>query len=45
MRRTNSGYFSFCNAHHVPDITDLVIVELDSDDEGYVFAYTILNAF
>ncbi|CAL1709732.1 unnamed protein product [Somion occarium] len=33
MRRTNSQYFSFCNAHHVPDVTDLVIVELDVDDE------------
>ncbi|OCH90489.1 hypothetical protein OBBRIDRAFT_730676 [Obba rivulosa] len=32
MRRTNSAYFSFCNAHHIPDITDLVIVELDVDD-------------
>jgi len=32
MRRTSSPYFSFCQAHHVPDITDLVIVELDSDD-------------
>ena len=36
MRRTNSAYFSFCNAHHVPDVTDLVIVELDVDDEGCV---------
>ncbi|KAI0795708.1 hypothetical protein C8Q75DRAFT_747109 [Abortiporus biennis] len=34
MRRTNSAYFSFCNAHHVPDVTDLVIVELDVDDEA-----------
>ncbi|KAI0705419.1 hypothetical protein C8Q76DRAFT_630930 [Earliella scabrosa] len=32
MRRTSSSYFSFCNAHHIPDITDLVIVELDVDD-------------
>ncbi|OBZ76760.1 hypothetical protein A0H81_03348 [Grifola frondosa] len=32
MRRTSSSYFSFCNAHHIPDITDLVIVELDIDD-------------
>ncbi len=37
MRRTSSAYFSFCNAHHVPDVTDLVIVELDVDDDGYVF--------
>ena len=36
MRRTNSAYFSFCNAHHVPDVTDLVIVEIDTDDDGYV---------
>ncbi|KAI0074358.1 hypothetical protein K474DRAFT_1665555 [Panus rudis PR-1116 ss-1] len=34
MRRTNSQYFSFCNAHHVPDVTDLVIVELDVDDDA-----------
>ncbi|KAF8625721.1 hypothetical protein AX15_005227 [Amanita polypyramis BW_CC] len=32
MRRINSEYFGFCNAHHIPDHTDLVIVELDSDD-------------
>ena len=34
MRRTNSEYFSFCNAHHLPDYTDLVIVELDTDDKA-----------
>ncbi|KAI0943672.1 hypothetical protein AcW1_002773 [Taiwanofungus camphoratus] len=32
MRRTNSAYFAFCNAHHIPDVADLVIVELDVDD-------------
>ncbi|KAG6914075.1 hypothetical protein DXG01_002551 [Tephrocybe rancida] len=32
MRRTNSGYFGYCSAHHVPDVTDLVIIELDSED-------------
>ncbi|KAH9947880.1 hypothetical protein B0H21DRAFT_736781 [Amylocystis lapponica] len=32
MRRTNSAYFAFCNGHHIPDIADLVIVELDVDD-------------
>ncbi|CCM01989.1 uncharacterized protein FIBRA_04063 [Fibroporia radiculosa] len=32
MRRTNSAYFAFCNAHHIPDVTDLVIIELDVDD-------------
>ncbi|KAI0039161.1 hypothetical protein FA95DRAFT_1528711 [Auriscalpium vulgare] len=34
MRRTNSEYFSFCNAHHLPDYTDLVIIELDTDDKS-----------
>ncbi|KAH8101712.1 hypothetical protein BXZ70DRAFT_71345 [Cristinia sonorae] len=33
MRRTNSAYFSFCHNHHVPDVVDLVIVELDAADE------------
>ncbi|KAH8112798.1 Cap64 protein [Phellopilus nigrolimitatus] len=32
MRRTNSAYFSFCNEHHLPDVTDLVILEFDVDD-------------
>jgi hypothetical protein len=32
MRRTTSAYFGFCNAHHIPDVTDLVIIELDVDD-------------
>ncbi|KAF8665047.1 hypothetical protein AX16_000659 [Volvariella volvacea WC 439] len=32
MRRTNSGYFAFCSAHHLPDVTDLVIIELDTED-------------
>ncbi|KAL6309499.1 hypothetical protein BKA93DRAFT_760337 [Sparassis latifolia] len=32
LRRTTSAYFGFCNAHHIPDVTDLVIVELDVDD-------------
>lgn len=32
QRRTNSAYYGFCNAHHLPDQTDLVIVELDVDD-------------
>ncbi|KAF8120029.1 hypothetical protein EV363DRAFT_1228384 [Boletus edulis] len=32
MRRTDSGYFGFCSAHHVPESTDLVIVEFDVDD-------------
>ncbi|KAH7926878.1 hypothetical protein BV22DRAFT_1032344 [Leucogyrophana mollusca] len=33
MRRTNSGYFGYCSAHHVPDYTDLIILEFDVDDE------------
>ncbi|KAF7329690.1 hypothetical protein MKEN_00232100 [Mycena kentingensis (nom. inval.)] len=34
MRRTNSEYFAFCSTHHIPDATDLVIIELDSDDNA-----------
>lgn len=34
IRRTNSEYFSFCSAHHLPDFTDLVILELDTDDKA-----------
>ncbi|EGO01271.1 hypothetical protein SERLA73DRAFT_134595 [Serpula lacrymans var. lacrymans S7.3] len=32
MRRTNSGYFGFCSGHHIPDDTDLVVLEFDADD-------------
>ncbi|TFL07432.1 Cap64 protein [Pterulicium gracile] len=32
LRRTNSAYFGYCSAHHVPDVTDLIIIELDVDD-------------
>ncbi|KAJ7608455.1 hypothetical protein FB45DRAFT_387785 [Roridomyces roridus] len=32
MRRTGSEYFAFCSTHHIPDATDLVIIELDVDD-------------
>ncbi|KAF8578818.1 hypothetical protein K439DRAFT_1395200 [Ramaria rubella] len=32
VRRSNSAYFSFCHGHHIPDETDLVILEFDSDD-------------
>lgn len=35
-RRTDSSYFSFCNGHHLPDQTDLVILEFDTDDQKYV---------
>src|SRR6266550_3256903 len=34
MRRTDSRYFSFCSAHHLPDRTDLIIVELDTEDSS-----------
>ncbi|KAJ7201057.1 hypothetical protein GGX14DRAFT_658889 [Mycena pura] len=34
MRRTNSEYFAFCSPHHIPDDTDLVIIELDTDDRA-----------
>ena len=33
LRRTNSGYFGYCNAHHPPDQMDSVIIELDTEDE------------
>jgi len=36
MRRTNSDYYSFCSSHHIPDVTDLIIIELDTDDDEYV---------
>lgn len=32
MRRTDSAYYSFCSMHHLPDVTDLVILEFDGDD-------------
>ena len=43
LRRMNSGYFGCCNSHHLPDQTDLVIIELDTEDEPYasrLFLYT-----
>ncbi|KZV90938.1 hypothetical protein EXIGLDRAFT_676605 [Exidia glandulosa HHB12029] len=32
MRRTDSAYFSFCHALHLPDQTDLVVLEFDAED-------------
>ncbi|GJJ14705.1 hypothetical protein Clacol_008972 [Clathrus columnatus] len=32
VRRTNSAYFSFCHSHHIPDQSDLVILDFDTDD-------------
>ena len=32
----------YCNSHHLPDQTDLVIIELDAGDEPYVsFVYLL----
>lgn len=31
-RRTDSSYFAYCNAQHLPDVTDLVILEFDTED-------------
>ena len=36
LRRRNSGYFGYCNSHHLPYQTDLVIIELDTEDESCV---------
>ncbi|KAL0572986.1 hypothetical protein V5O48_008977 [Marasmius crinis-equi] len=32
MRRTTSEYFGYCSTHHIPDVTDLIIVELSASD-------------
>ena len=48
MRRTNSGYFGYCHSHHLPDVTDLVIIELGTDDPPYVLIlriFRILSAY
>ena len=37
IRRTNSAYLGYCHKHHLPDVTDLVILELDVDDKKYAF--------
>ncbi|WVO17870.1 hypothetical protein L204_105568 [Cryptococcus depauperatus] len=31
-RRTDSAYFAYCSMHHLPDQTDLVILEFDASD-------------
>ena len=42
LRRTNWGYFGYCNLHHLPHQTDLVMIELDTEDEPYVsFVYLL----
>ncbi|KAG9120112.1 cap64-like protein, partial [Ceratobasidium sp. 392] len=32
LRRTDSAYFAFCSPHHLPDRTDLVILDFDAAD-------------
>ncbi|KAG7091162.1 hypothetical protein E1B28_010215 [Marasmius oreades] len=32
MRLSTSEYFGYCSTHHIPDVTDLIIVELDASD-------------
>ena len=43
LRRTNSGYFGYCNSHHLPDQTDLVIIELDTEDEPCVSFFSFVS--
>ncbi|WWD20544.1 hypothetical protein CI109_105020 [Kwoniella shandongensis] len=31
-RKTDSAYYAYCNSHHLPDKTDLVILEFDAAD-------------
>ncbi|WVR08443.1 hypothetical protein IAU60_005498 [Kwoniella sp. DSM 27419] len=31
-RKTDSAYYAYCNSHHLPDQTDLVILEFDAAD-------------
>ncbi|ODO07461.1 capsular associated protein [Cryptococcus wingfieldii CBS 7118] len=31
-RKTDSAYFAYCSQHHLPDQTDLVILEFDAED-------------
>ncbi|RPD54700.1 hypothetical protein L227DRAFT_639319 [Lentinus tigrinus ALCF2SS1-6] len=48
MRRTSASYFGFCNAHHIPDITDMVIVVLNVDDansDAYMEEFELLIPF
>ncbi|KAL7423831.1 hypothetical protein Q5752_001415 [Cryptotrichosporon argae] len=32
QRRTDSAYFAYCSTHHLPDKTDLVLLEFDASD-------------
>jgi hypothetical protein len=31
-KRTDSAYYAYCSSHHLPDKTDLVILEFDTAD-------------
>jgi len=37
-RKSDSAYFAYCSGHHLPDKTDLVILEFDSSDPKSVAA-------
>jgi len=32
VKKTDSAYYAYCNSHHMPDKTDLVILEFDAAD-------------
>lgn len=32
QRQTDSAYFAYCSRHHLPDQTDLIILEFDAAD-------------
>jgi hypothetical protein len=32
VRKTDSAYYAYCASHHLPDATDLVILEFDAAD-------------
>jgi hypothetical protein len=32
VKRTDSAYYAYCSRHHLPDQTDLVILEFDTSD-------------
>ena len=43
LRRTNSGYFGYCNSLHLLDQMDLVIIELDMEDELCVSFFSFVS--
>lgn len=32
VKKTDSAYYAYCSSHHMPDKTDLVILEFDAAD-------------